>query len=986
MSLQIDYSGKKPANHSLLFSLLSLCLIVTMLPAVSEERIIKRRILAKFGIFKGPSNSGDNKKNSSQQKQNDSQMLMTPQSNQKNPSPSLSNVIVMQSGLGSANQRIGITKAQLNPGEKKIVYKKFQEDSQKELEQKILGTGQHRKTEDIYLDQAPSAIDFVNVPQNKNQIEQSKISEIGIPKIITLGNQIKESVNSQKNPGLQGPVNVPPHPKVSVMMAGLIKHIKMKNQEELAKVNLIVNTINLESDKKKESVSLVLSNYFSKVQLDSRKKRNCIFFQEMMKAMPSQEKKWRRKVKDFFTFKSTVNLKSYRTLAVEMLSNAEMSQSESIRIKELIAKYRISKTIYNQEYMAGWKSNNGVELDSVKEMKKLSEKNKVTLIAQEKQLGQFGESLAQILGRLKVLSEQLRDGPFLEWQTTKLEYKKMATEIRDATDDINFSKFEQYFSQSSTVNQFIREFSETHDQLTKWKKIKSAITEHFIVKNSKEYSDLYAVVSDPSEYKLVVKKTEDFVNYLISKANTKKTNLLLHFETFIKVQQANINNDVTYKEYAGLVVEGGTLKTQIKQLEGERDKVRIVLEGLRFKLQKSDFQDNFDYVFPSGLIIGLQVKKKELENMINGLNNDPSYLDTGDSDCFLPIEEQNQFTQFFKTEYVDLVKTLDSLSVQLKMALEIDEIEGEMDVLLGELIATAHTVEPEKNCFSLPQISYFLFTMFKTNVIIKESKFYEGFFSQLPANMVKEYIVFNYMLFTNESYVDDLLERYHSNYESSEPISKDTVLQEVFIKDYVTNYSLMIAFYRDMTEFGRAESGVVEKSGMFSKNFLGMILTMMQGKLGELMEEHIEEIINVVILAIIIAVPFIALIPFGTKILSAVLTFVLSNLIKMLTVFMKGVAGYFNRIHSQNLNKKLKEQLKTDFLFDYDKEIEKVRQIGVKKEQASFDSRADIKVIEGKYLEILNDDSNVFNKLENLHIFRDKDYDTTLIDVLRNKL
>jgi hypothetical protein len=51
-------------------------------------------------------------------------------------------------------------------------------------------------------------------------------------------------------------------------------------------------------------------------------------------------------------------------------------------------------------------------------------------------------------------------------------------------------------------------------------------------------------------------------------------------------------------------------------------------------------------------------------------------------------------------------------------------------------------------------ISYIIFGLVKTNAIINESAFLTGFFSVIEYIKAKEFIVFNYSLFTNTEFLE----------------------------------------------------------------------------------------------------------------------------------------------------------------------------------------------------------------------------------------
>ena len=770
----------------------------------------------------------------------------------------------------------------------------------------------------------------------------------------------------------------------SVQMNGLNQVLQEANSNSLNQLNRLIKNRTEEAVRNQMNIANVMGEFFERNQISSAKKKNCIFFQEMMKAMPSQEKKWTKRLKDFFTSRDVVNLKSYRTLAVEMLLSFETSAVQREFINKTVDKYRRAKTVYYQEFMEDHKMDFSNEQEQVDQMRQEAEELTASLeglfIEQQELEATFDAMRIQ----LKSLAGSLEAGDFSGLQQEKLAYQKMAQEVGEATEDIDFAKFAGHFSKSSTIFQFVKEFTEATEQLNKWRRMQLATAEHFLVKNSKEYGSLYGVATDAKVMQSITAKVEEFVEYLVGKTSQKKQNLLGYIKDYIASLQKAIDADKEYSAYSGLVLKAAQAKQRIGEIKAESSRMQLQIEAFRFKLQKSDFQDNLDYVFPSGLVVGLQTKKKELDNMIRGLGSDPAYLDPGDTGYIIDLQEQREFAAFFAAEDPDLKKTFQRVETQLKIAQEIDEIEGVLDFELGQAIGLAQKVTPEKNCFQLAELSYFVFTMLKTNVVVKETRFFEGFFQALPPEGVREFIVYNYMLFTNEDFVDDLLARYAK--EQVGGASEAQVLEGLFTKEYVTNYSLMISFYRDMTEFGRNQEGVIGKSQSFAKNLLAMVVTLVQGKLEEIMEGKVEDLVDAVVAVIMVAIPFLTLIPFGKSILTSTLKYVIQFVVQILSVFASNVADFFNRKYAEMINKSLKEKLKEEFMFDYMKGIENLRSVGVKKKEASFDSSGSIKIIEAKYLDILNDENNVFNKLESLHVFRDDDYEKNLIEVYQKQI
>jgi hypothetical protein len=343
--------------------------------------------------------------------------------------------------------------------------------------------------------------------------------------------------------------------------------------------------------------------------------------------------------------------------------------------------------------------------------------------------------------------------------------------------------------------------------------------------------------------------------------------------------------------------------------------------------------------------------------------------------------EEIKFKEFFSREVEEIIITRDRINDQLKIALEIDEIEGKIDFFLGKTLASTQQVERKKNCFALPEISYFIFLLLKTNVIAKQTKFYDGFFSTANPTFAKEYIVFNYTLFAPVDYVNDLLERN----KQAELKGASNTLEEMFTKDFTLNFTIMINFYKDMTEFGTAESGVVKRSWGFVKNMLNLMLTAMNGQLVNLEEKGMEYLVDYITDAITGALGFLSVIPMAEDMVSNLVESIVSILFEYISVFFQGAFQYFHRVHEQNLKDQLDQKKKNDFYLDFDKEIEKLLEVKTVKKNASFNQNDTMRIVEEKFLKSMVSTGSIFNKIQNLSIFRDKDYQKKALEIFEKQ-
>jgi hypothetical protein len=317
---------------------------------------------------------------------------------------------------------------------------------------------------------------------------------------------------------------------------------------------------------------------------------------------------------------------------------------------------------------------------------------------------------------------------------------------------------------------------------------------------------------------------------------------------------------------------------------------------------------------------------------------------------------------------------------QLNIALEIDEIEGQIDFFLGKILSQTQQVYDNKNCFSLPEFSYFIFLMLKTNVIAKPTKFFEGLFAFSSESFSKEYIIFNYTLFTSPEFVQSLLKKS----KKAELAGLKNTGHEIFIKDFSLNFSIMLDYYKNTTEFGTADTGIQQKSVGIAESLLNLILTNMDGILQKLKDKSMKYVVDYITEAITGALGFLSAIPGAENAIKAILEVILSTIIEYITIFYDGATQYFHREHESEIKNQIFESQRNDMLLNFDMEIEKLLFKENDKVEFNYSKFDSIKDVENKYLKSMDPAGSVFNKIQRLNIFKDKDYNEKALKIYKN--
>lgn len=134
---------------------------------------------------------------------------------------------------------------------------------------------------------------------------------------------------------------------------------------------------------------------------------------------------------------------------------------------------------------------------------------------------------------------------------------------------------------------------------------------------------------------------------------------------------------------------------------------------------------------------------------------------------------------------------------QLMRIHNINTIESKMDRELAKVLAYINNHIGMFRCFSKQDLSFMFFKMIKTNMVIFEKDFVNTFLKQLDYRRQKEFILYNYSLVTNPSFMNDLQGRYD--------FKRNPTAEKIFYrrmrKKFVNDYCMLINLYKDLTRF-----------------------------------------------------------------------------------------------------------------------------------------------------------------------------------------
>jgi hypothetical protein len=260
-----------------------------------------------------------------------------------------------------------------------------------------------------------------------------------------------------------------------------------------------------------------------------------------------------------------------------------------------------------------------------------------------------------------------------------------------------------------------------------------------------------------------------------------------------------------------------------------------------------------------------------------------------------------------------ITKNLMDVSKQLYYMAKIEDREKIIDEFLGSVFAEIYELEGGYRCFAIPEISYFFFNMFKTNIIVNQHRFLNKFLSHLPFEQVKEFVLYNFSLFSNKEYIN----YFEQNLNKKDLPPDEKLKQESeYINQFVINYVSVIDIYKDMTEY-HDPSKILSNGTLFMN-----VMRSIQGDLGRLLlNDMVPELVAaslfLYIHKLVNIIPFINSIPFMDNLLTYLVTKIVMFVFQKLIKIFRSMAGVIKK----KFKEIMKDFQKTHYDFDYDKII-----------------------------------------------------------------
>jgi hypothetical protein len=695
----------------------------------------------------------------------------------------------------------------------------------------------------------------------------------------------------------------------------LKKKPKQANQEFLSP-NMIIHlpetTLDMVKDVTQDELSQIVLKYSSL----TRRQQNCLTIRKYLEILPSTTSYyssfWNWSWNPFATKDPHDEMKSYRTMAYKILNDVEYLDPE---VKEMVNEKVIQLQTMKLMYFNKYFRKNEKELEEKKEKHKTTQKEitklesnirdlKIKMKTTEYSIRRGYQSLVRFVQNDAKLKQSIRKVMSdIDWFSNKKNQVELAStgeEVSEILKHVNSNKSLERLKKQLIIANDYRQLIESVE---------------YLIEHSRFNSSAEAIAkSNLGTLKLNLKTLEKQIKET-------KSSLINPIDKKLKSLENIVYYDKNYNQYKKTIKNVIELKKTLNSQKTEMNNMKLEIEKKTLDLETFNVQEYSDFVLPSTVLFNLKGKLEQLKKIRTFTGTrapDPTFDDRTRVD--------------FKTEYNDYLDRLDNIQYILQFSLQedVDEVmkkvvsqmvvvgdientERELDELLGSIFAEIFEMEGNTRCFTIPQLSYLFFNMFKSNTIANQHRFLIIFLNQLNFTHVKEFVLHNYSLFTSKEFIANFEETYATNHSIPEKVFK---LQNDYIDQFVVNYISVIDIYKDLTDF-RDPTTALDQGEVFMKVWRSLGVNLGRALLEDIAEYTLESLVKLLLNKIIGLIPFINSIPFLEDITGylvwTIAGFITKKLMKLFGKYMKVIYSSMSDFISSFRNK--------NYDFDYEKVI-----------------------------------------------------------------
>lgn len=286
------------------------------------------------------------------------------------------------------------------------------------------------------------------------------------------------------------------------------------------------------------------------------------------------------------------------------------------------------------------------------------------------------------------------------------------------------------------------------------------------------------------------------------KIDKRKKKLKKKLKDLLGTKLTYFNKNEKYKKYEKNLKKVVSLWRTIKRIENELAELESNISEYRDTLGTTNyrFMDNRDlrnFIIPTKLKTMLRIEQKDINEFLSVqslFHMNTLFEDKDINDIFKNSAiSQNAIT--------NLTQRLDELQEQLKLIEIIENEESKIDAYLGKIFRILLTEMGDFTCFSKVEVTYIIFMMIKTNIVIDSNRFFMAFFNGMSYEDSMKFIMFNYSITMNRGFLKDYVKqvRYKAG------IDFDHIFFSNLQDEFVKSFTRMCNLYKALTGY-RIES------------------------------------------------------------------------------------------------------------------------------------------------------------------------------------
>jgi hypothetical protein len=661
----------------------------------------------------------------------------------------------------------------------------------------------------------------------------------------------------------------------------------LKAQLHTPGITIPSETMALITDVSENEITQIVSKYSSL----TRRQKNCLMIRKYLDILPSTSSYftsfWSWAWSWFTSSDPHEEMKSYRTMAYNILSKAEFNEPKlKAEIEEKIQELKTMKVIYFEKY---YKNNPD-------EIKKKRDKKETT----EKEIAIINKKIVETRTKMRALKESIKS---------------------------KYDQLKNYVDNDKKKQQSLKAVFKQIDELTNLKnqvEIVSTSTEMEELLNQLDYSDTAVEIKEKLSISYDYEEMIDSLNYLIEKGELNQEKLKTvkelstdmaaklkvleksitalkkiitkDIEEQLKVLEKTISGDKGFKAYKKTIDQLINDKKDYNDLKQEMNTLKVDSEKKHMDLETFNVQEYSDFVLPATVLFNLKSKFEQMRKIhtYDGMVDLNAPMDAKTKKYARnPDVKFNDYldtlsnTQFIIQKGMDdnIENCLKNLVGQMYLIGKIEDHEKRLDEIFGKLFSKIFEIENQSRCFTISQISFFMFNMFKTNVVANQHRFLITFLTNLKFEHAREFVLYNLSLFSTKEFISNFENAFSAGHAKPNEVFE---LEEEYINQFVVNYISIIDLYKDLTEF-QDTSKALENGGMFISVWRSVAVNLGQMLIQDISEYALEEFIKDLLKRLINLIPFISAIPFLDEVASYIVwtvgKFITKQLMKLFSKY-----------------------------------------------------------------------------------------------------